>query len=74
MKEKEDMTVRQRILEYLVSHSPATDHDIARGILKPEASVRRDRNELERNGVISYAQPKLNVDTGRYADSWRLSL
>jgi DNA-binding IclR family transcriptional regulator len=49
---RDHMSTKEKILEHL-SHEAASDADMAEAFHMPEASVRRTRNELVKEGVVA---------------------
>jgi len=46
------MTGKERIVEYLNSHGPQRDEDLAEALKMSPSSVRTRRHELELEGVV----------------------
>ena len=62
--------MQRRVLEYLETHGPSTDEEIATGLDMNPSTERPRRGELARRGLIVEAGTR-RTSSGRMATIWR---
>ena len=64
--------MQRRVLEYLETHGPSTDEEIATGLDMNPSTQRPRRIELQKRGLVVEAGTRKTV-SGRKAVVWRVS-